>query len=797
LDNIIKEKRLARHKHRRHSSSGHNKQHWHDPHAPSAPQAHQPPHAPKAKEKPPKKAHAIKRFFASFGKKEAAPVEKPVWNSPTGHSAQGHSTQGSSNQGPSTQGHASQDRHGHGKRGPKKRFGRTGSGKIIPTPGRFSSPAGKGSSRHKNRFGSGRSGSSGVKGREVVGTVQAHEKGFGFFVPEDGSPDAFLPPHEMRSILNGDKVKAEIFPDPRQPERFNAHFIEMVERKNRTLVGVLSKQKGLFVLRPDDPKLPAEVPVEMTHMKAEIGQKAVLEITHWPPHHPLKGRLIEILGFAADPGVEIKSVIRKHQWPESFSKSVESEAHRYPADPGEEDFKDRLDLRKLLTLTIDGADAKDYDDAISLEKRPNGHMRLGVHIADVSHYVTPDSPIDKEGKARATSLYLTDRVLPMLPHSLSDGLCSLREDVPRLAMTAFMDYDPQGHVVKTEFSPSVIQSARRGIYKEVQEVLDGTAPPELERKYVRLKPMLFEMRDLSRQIRKHRGEKGALDFDFPEVKAVMDAEGRVVGVIRLERLETHRMIEDFMVSANEAVATFLWEKKIPAMYRIHEPPSPMDLEDLIAFLRAYHIAHKHLDLSSPKGLQDLLTSMKGEPLEPVVSVLALRSLKLAVYSTQNLGHFGLGLDSYCHFTSPIRRYPDLVVHRSLKKALGAPGGVAKGDGMAAQASHCSLQERAAEKAERECQKLLQLRFMEDKVGLSFTGIFRHVTSYGAYLEIQPFGVEGFLPLEKLGQGYRYDAQGLCLSTESGTHLRLGDSMIVKIHSIDRIFQRMLLEPSLG
>jgi ribonuclease R len=768
---------LARNKHRHHASSQNKqKKHWHDPQGPKQKPNAVPAHPPQEKKPKPKKRGALKRFFDSFGRNSTAEPEKPVWNGPAGQPVATVAPE------PYRLDAGQHPRRG---KGPKKRFGRTGSGKIIPTPGRFDFPRGK--KQHSK--------APGGSGREVVGTVQAHEKGFGFLVPEDGTPDAFLPPPEMRNILNGDKVKVEIFPDPRQPDRFNARFISMVERKNRTIVGVLTKTHGNFILRPDDPKLPTEVPVELGAMKADSGQKAVLEVTHWPPHQQLKGRLIEILGFASDPGVEIKSVIRKHQWPESFSKHVETEAHRYPADPTEEDFRDRLDLRKLLTLTIDGADAKDYDDAISLEKRPNGHYRLGVHIADVSHYVTPDSPIDKEGRARATSLYLADRVLPMLPHSLSDGLCSLREDVPRLAMTAFMEYDPQGHVVRTEFAPSVIKSARRGIYKEVQQILDGTAAPPMEQKYAHLKPMLFEMRDLSRLIRKQRNLKGALDFDFPEVKAVLDPEGRVAGVISLERLETHRLIEDFMVAANEAVATFLWEKKIPAMYRIHEPPSPLDLEDLIAFLRAYHISFKHLALSTPKGLQDLLTSMRGEPLEPVVSILALRSLKLAVYSTQNLGHFGLGLESYCHFTSPIRRYPDLVVHRSLKKALGAPGGVAKGEGMAVQASHCSLQERAAEKAERECQKLLQLRFMEDKVGLSFTGVFRHVTQYGAYLEIQPFGVEGFLPLEKFGQGYKYDAQGLCLSTALGSHLRLGDSMIVTIYSIDRILQRMILEPS--
>ncbi|HEY5037819.1 MAG TPA: RNB domain-containing ribonuclease, partial [bacterium] len=377
---------------------------------------------------------------------------------------------------------------------------------------------------------------------------------------------------------------------------------------------------------------------------------------------------------------------------------------------------------------------------ISLEKDSKGHYRLGVHIADVSHYVRGGTPLDDEAKGRSTSLYLADRVLPMLPHSLSDGLCSLKEGVPRLTMSAFITYDSSGRFIHADFAQTVIQSGRRGIYEEVQQVLDRKANPEVQARYAPFEPTLREMLKLSRLIRKQREITGSLDFNFPEVRAVLDGSGRAIDVRKKDRLESHKLIEDFMVAANEAVATQLDRLKIPTIYRIHEPPGPQDLEELVAFLGAYHIPFKKFDLETPKGLQSLLSSVKGGHFEPVVSNLALRSLKLAVYSTRNAGHFGLALDSYCHFTSPIRRYPDLMVHRSLKKAVGKE----KADSTHSNeklAIHCSLQERVAEKAERESQKILQLRFMENKVGQAFEGEVRHLTAHGLFMELNPYGIE--------------------------------------------------------
>jgi ribonuclease R len=627
----------------------------------------------------------------------------------------------------------------------------------------------------------------------MIGTVQANEKGFGFFIPEDGSTDAFLPPKEMNGILNGDKIKAKVFKDPRKEDRFAAEFISIVKRAHTSIVGLFVKEGGKGYLKPDDNRIRSMVQLGASDLKPSEGQKIVALITRWPgPDGRMEGKLEEILGHPDDPGVDIRSIIRKHNWPERFPAIVEAQTEGFPENPSEKDWEGRLDLRKLPILTIDGPDAKDFDDAISLEKTPSGRYRLGVHIADVSHYVHDDMPLDKEAQARATSLYLADRVLPMLPHNLSDGLCSLREGVPRLTVSAFLEYSSEGHLARTHFALSVIQSSRRGTYGEVQQVLDGTANEEVKQKYAHLEPMLKEMLLLSRHIRRNREAHGSLDFDFPEVKAIVGMDGLVKEVKVTEKLETHKLIEDFMVAANEAVASHLSRLKIPSLYRIHEPPSDSDLDDLVKFLQIYKIPFKNFDLTTPLGLRSLLKSVQGHKLEPVISTLSLRSLKLAVYSTENLGHFGLALKSYCHFTSPIRRYPDLVVHRSLKKALKAPGHSAHSN-YGKLAVHCSTQERSAEKAERECQKVMQLRFMEKRIGEDFSGLVRHITAYGVYVELIPTGIEGFIPIENLTDDlYQFDPPSLSMKGKRGAHVQYGDILKVNVHSVDRVFQRLIL-----
>ncbi|MGH7738959.1 MAG: ribonuclease R [bacterium] len=631
-------------------------------------------------------------------------------------------------------------------------------------------------------------------GYEVIGVVQANEKGFGFLVPEDGSPDAFMPPHQMRDIMNGDTIKARVINDPRKAGKFIAETLSIEKRAHQTLVGTLVKEQGRGFLKPDDARLTEWVALKSWPSHGKEGQKAVAKITQWPGQSgALQGEVAEILGFPNEPGVDMTSVIHKYQWPTSFSKGALSETHSLPPNPKESDWVGRLDLRQTPLLTIDGADAKDFDDAISLERTPSGGYRLGVHIADVSHYVREGNNLDTDAQGRATSVYLADRVLPMLPHELSDGLCSLREGVPRLTLSAFLEYSASGQRLKTEFFTSVIQSFRRGTYQEVQQVLDRTATPEVSAKYSALEPMLREMLDLSRIIRRRRQQEGSLDFDFPEIRVVLDASGNPVDVRKTERLETHRLIEDFMVAANEAVAEHLSQNNIPAMYRIHEPPDLKDLEEIIALLQAYRIPFEKKDLTTPIGLSHLMISVKGHPLEPVIAILSLRSLKLAVYSSKNAGHFGLGLKSYCHFTSPIRRYPDLVVHRALKKMIEKKTSNGPLHHYEKLAHLCSLQERQAEKAERESQRIKQLKFMEDKVGNTFTGLVRHMTAHGVYVDLEPYGLEGFVPLENLTDDqYQFDEKAMVLRGKRGSFVRYGERMKTRVLSVDAALQRLTL-----
>ncbi len=637
-------------------------------------------------------------------------------------------------------------------------------------------------------------GSSRPVGVEKVGIVHLHERGFGFLVPLDGSPDAFMPPREVRDVMHGDTIKARVAPDPRKEGKLSATFLSIIKRGRQTLVGVLSKEHGHLILRPSDPRFEDPVRLLPGRVQGQPGQAAVVRITTWPaPGRSLQGQVLEVLGDPKNPGTDMLMVVRKHDWPDRFSPLTVAEASRYPTDPGPNDFRGRRDLRNLPVLTIDGEDAKDFDDALSIEKTRKG-WRLGVHIADVSYYVREGGPIDLEARERATSLYLPDRCLPMLPSSLADGLCSLKERVPRVVVSVFMDFPfGSGLPVDVAFDLSVIQSRRRGVYEEVQQVLDGTALKTVQEKYSPVLGVLKDLQGLSRLVRAERVKRGAVDFDFPEVKTVLDREGRVIDVRKKPRLESHRIVEDFMIAANEAVASHLAARKAPALYRVHEPPSARDQEELVSVLRAYRVPFKVQDLVRPDGLQALLDSIRGGPLEPLISHMALRSLRMAVYSTRNLGHFGLASASYCHFTSPIRRYPDLEVHRALKSSLGwttsRPPAGPKLDQLA---THCSDRERLADAAEREADRIKEVQFMQDKLGREFPGVVSGLVNRGAFVEILPFGLEGFIPLERFhGDRYAYDETSRILK---GQHrrVRLGDRLKVRVDAVDPVAQRITL-----
>lgn len=633
-----------------------------------------------------------------------------------------------------------------------------------------------------------------ASGVEKVGVVHLHERGFGFLVPQDGSPDAFLPPQEVRDVMHGDTVKARVSPDPRKEGKLAGTLISIVKRGRQTLVGVVLRDQGQWWLKPSDPKFEKPMRLVPGKVHGHPGQAAVARITTWPgPGRSLTGQLVEVLGDPNAPGVDLTLVVRKHDWPDRFSPLTDSQAAHFREDPGPADLKGRTDLKGLKILTIDGEDAKDFDDALSIERTRSG-WRLGVHIADVSHYVLEGTPLDLEARERATSLYLPGRCLPMLPPALADGLCSLKEGVPRLTVSCFLHF-PFGSGVprETELSLTVIHSRRRGVYEEVQQVLDGTALRPVQEKYAPLAGTLKDLRDLSRLVRAERERRGAVDFNFPEVKSILDSRGRVLDVRKVERLESHRIVEDFMIAANEAVATFLTGRRAPALYRVHEPPSAQDQEELVSVLQAYRIPFKARDLVRPEGLQSLLASLRGGPLEPLVSHMALRSLKMAVYSARNLGHFGLASTSYCHFTSPIRRYPDLVVHRALKAARGwASAGPGAGPKLDQLAIHCSERERLADAAEREANRLKEVQFMADKVGREYEGVVAGLIPRGAFVELRPHGLEGFLPLDGLrGDRFEYDEKARVLK---GRHrrIRLGNRLRVRVEVVDPVAQRITL-----
>jgi ribonuclease R len=498
---------------------------------------------------------------------------------------------------------------------------------------------------------------------------------------------------------------------------------------------------------------------------------------------------ISHLGGADTPHLDTLILLKKAGFKENFDPAALEEAAALRPEPSEEDkcADGREDLRRLILFTIDGADAKDFDDAVSLEREGRG-WRLGVHIADVSHYVRPGSALDKEAYERATSVYLPDRVLPMLPEALSNGLCSLNPDVDRLAMSAFIQLDEEGHIVGARFCNSVIRSRRRFTYEELEAWFNGEGdlrPGEAET----LGPMLRDMRLLTRLRRKVREARGALDFDFPETKVRLDEEGRPLALERRPRLFTHQLVEEFMLAANEVVARELREAGFPMLYRIHEEPDPDKLDETLAFLSTLKLGAPTRGRATPKDLQKLMARVAGRQEQRLVHTLLLRSLRLARYSPLHTIHYGLALEDYCHFTSPIRRYPDLFVHRMLKLRLaGATPGEAKlrAGELGALGEHCSTMERKAEACERDCIKAKQVRYLEARLGQVFEAVVTSVTRFGFFCEIVPFPAEGLVPLGSLADDYYdFDAAKHCLvGVRHKRRITIGDRLWVRVKRTD-------------
>ena len=627
----------------------------------------------------------------------------------------------------------------------------------------------------------------------AVGRFRATKKSFGFVVREGEADDIYIPAGRCNAAMDGDLVCVIIDCKGRRGKNAEGHVLRIIKRANQKIVGYYRKKnKGGLVL-PDNQRLLTDIAIpEGQNMGAANGYKVVALITDYGTENRIPtGKVIEILGKSTDKGVDILSIAKRYNLEEEFPEAVKEEVScDIKSRVLKKELEGRLDYRDKPTVTIDGEDAKDLDDAITLERIKGGY-RLGVHIADVSHYVKENSPLDKEALKRSTSVYLVDRVIPMLPRELSNGICSLNEGKSRLTLSCIMDIDSDGKVIAHKIAECVIKVDKRMSYTDVNKII--TLKDEKTcKKYKSLVPMFNLMAELSLILRKKRKEKGSVDFDFPETKVVLDESGKPVEVKPYERNAAHMLIEDFMLLANETVAEEYCKRQLPFLYRTHDKPDPEKMKALSMFVSnfGFSIKAKKGEVD-PKDLQKLLSKVEGSEAENLISRVALRSMKRAVYSTSCSGHFGLAMKYYTHFTSPIRRYPDLQIHRIIKENLH--------DGLAKKriehyksilnqvAAVTSNNERRAEEAERDSVRYKICEYMMQHIGEKFDGVVSALTSYGMYVEL-PNTIEGMVRISDIdGDFYTFKEERMELvGRRSKRKYRLGDEVSVRVLGADRL-----------
>ena len=631
-----------------------------------------------------------------------------------------------------------------------------------------------------------------------VGKLVSHKKGFGFVESdEEYTQDLFIPADSLNGAMHNDRVIAEITTPATDEKRAEGRIIKVVERAITDVVGTFQESKNFGFVLPDNKKFNKDIFIPKKFFNGARGNdKVVCRITQWPTEdRKPEGKIIEILGQKGDRYVEIASVIREHGLPEEFPKKVLDEAEKVAIEIPQEEIDRRLDIRDMNIFTIDGEDAKDLDDAVSIEVLDNGNYKLGVHIADVTHYVKEKSKLDKEALKRATSVYLVDKVIPMLPKTLSNGVCSLNPFEDKLTLSVFMEIDHKGEVVKHDIKETIINSKARMTYTEVSDILEKD-DEKLKKTFAKVADDFFTAEKLARILMKRREKRGAIDFDFPEAKIILNNDGDVVDIVQYERRISNRIIEEFMLITNETVAEHFFWLNMPFVYRVHETPAHEKIETLNKFISTFgYVIKGDLESVHPKALQGIIEQIHGKTEEKAISTIMLRSLKQARYSPECVGHFGLAAQYYSHFTSPIRRYPDLQIHRIIKEFLNGKISQKRQDQLAQIVDYASTQsserEREAELAERDVKDIYKARYMEDRVGEEFVGIVSSVTSFGMFIELDNT-VEGLVRLADMNDDYYiFDENTFTILGERTKKMyRIGDVVKIRVEKVNVDFKEI-------
>lgn len=632
----------------------------------------------------------------------------------------------------------------------------------------------------------------------ITGRLSIHSGGYGLLAREDGNPDLFIGTSRLGTALHGDKVIVRVTKKAHGSNRPEGELVRILQRAEQTVVGTFFNDGHHAHVTSDDPRTPLEVyiPQDLTQ-GAQNGQKVVAKIEDWEQiNTPPPGHITQVLGDPDTPGIETLILIKKQGLPLEFPDHVEEAAQAISNTIPPQEITRRRDIRDTICVTIDPYDARDHDDAVSLEVQADGTYQLGIHIADVSYFVTEGSPLDHEALARGTSVYLPDRVIPMLPEHLSAGVCSLRPNEDRLALSVFVHIQPNGDIIDAQIAETIIKSHARLAYENVQRVLDNHPDAPQTNAYP-FADMLHRMEKLRQNLTKNKHERGAIDFDLPEPHIVLNDKGHPIDIRPTPRLNSHRLIEEFMLLANEVVARYMSEKGIPILYRVHEPPDFEKLTEFAMLAAAFGHRLPKPDKMGALDIQRILESLQGERIGRVLNSRLLRSMKKALYTPKNIGHFGLACDTYTHFTSPIRRYPDLITHRIIRATLNqsdTPESLARRNNRLPDIGDLSTQrEIAAQRADWDATKLFQVLYLEDKLGDHFAATIVDVRPMGFFIELEDILIEGLVHVKTLADDYYvyHETQGALIGERTGETYQLGDAVDVQLARVDR--QRLLID----